>query len=127
VGRLLSKIGRFQRISNDSRKAIDDFEAAFPTLKGLRDSSAHLEERLAREAHGRPIPLKPIDSRLARAPGGGVLVIESLVGNKFMGTMADGELAEIEVSVNTLATVQECIQQLLDSLPWSGRSKHYPE
>jgi hypothetical protein len=123
----LSKIGRFQGISNDSKKAIDALDGVFQTLKGLRDSSAHLEERVACEAHGRPIPLKPIDNTLARAPGGGVLVVESLVGNRFVGTKADGELAEIEVSVNTMATVQKCIQQLLNSLPWSGPSRHYPE
>jgi len=127
VGKLLSKIGKFQGISNGSRKAIDAFDAAFPTLKGLRDSSAHLEERIAFQAHGRPIPLKPIDNTLVRAPGGGVLVVESLLGNKFVGTNADGELAEIEVSANTMGTVQECVQQLLNSLPWSGPSKHYPE
>lgn len=127
VGKLLSKISRFQGISNDLRKTIDAFDAAFPSLKELRDSSAHLEERVAGQTYGRPIPLKPIDNTLVRAPGGGVLVVESLVGNKFVGTNADGELAEIEVSANTMTTVQGCVQQLLNSLPWSGPCKHYPE
>ena len=127
VRKLLGQIARCPGISDEAGSIAKAFDAAFATLKGLRDSSAHINERVARQAHGRPIAPKPLDNVLVKAPSGGVLVVESLVNNRFVGTTSDGELAEVEVSADTMAKVQECVQRLLNSLPWSGMSRHCPE
>jgi len=127
IGRLLEHVSKCDGVPVQARAAVRDFASAFPTLTALRDSSAHVDERVAGHARGRQIDLKPVENQFINAPGGGVLIVESLVGNRFTGTTADGGVAEIEVGVGSMKRVQECFQRLLDSLPWSGPGRLYPE
>lgn len=124
---LLDRVVKFEGIPAAARAAVEEFDVALPMLKGLRDSSAHIDERAAGQTRGRQIATKPIQTGFINAPGGGVLVIESLVADKFTGTTANGDLAEIAVSADTMKVVQRCFQHVLNSLPWSGPGRHYPD
>jgi hypothetical protein len=122
---LLTRARECSGIGAEVNTAIDAFEASFPMLKGLRDSSAHLDERVAGRARRRRIAPQPVSNSCIQASG--FMFVENLFGNRFAGTIETGELAEIEVSAATLKKVQECFQALLDSLPWSGPARHYPD
>jgi hypothetical protein len=127
IGRLLEHVSRCEGVPVEARDAVVDFSSAFPTLTALRDSSAHVDERVACESRGRRIDLKPVENQFISAPGGGVLIVEGLFGNRFTGTTAGGDVAEIEVGVESMRRAQQCFQKLLDSLPWSGPGRLYPE
>ena len=127
IGRLFNQISKCEGLPADAIAATKKFASAFPTLKALRDSSAHVDERVDGHARGVPIDLKPIENRFINAPSGGVLVVENLFGSRFTCTTADGNLAEIEVSADTLKRVQECFQKLLNCLPWTGPGRTCPE
>jgi len=127
IRRVLGRVLTFNGIPPAATIAVGEFDSALPILKGLRDSSAHTDERVVGQTRGHQIVTKPIHTGFINAPGGGVLVIESLVGDKFTGTTADGDLAEIAVSADTMKVVQRCFQQILNSLPWSGPGRYYPD
>ena len=88
--------------------------------------AAHVDERIVGKAHGRQIKTRAIDNPVVRAPSGDIMFVENLFGNRFTGTINTGELTEIEVSADSLVRVQQCIQDLLNSLPWTGPARHYP-
>lgn len=127
IRRLLGYAVKCHGVPAGAAAAVREFDVALPSLKALRHSSAHVDERATGKAHGHQIALKPIETHFINAPAGGVLVIESLEANRFIGTTADGDLAEIEVSADTMKVVQRCFQLVLNSLSWVGSSRHYPD
>jgi hypothetical protein len=103
------------------------FMLAFPALRGVRDTTAHLENRnIGLDKSRKPLDLKPIANSFINAPSGGVLMLENLVGNKFASTMADGNYGEVEVSIESLRIVQNCLQKLIYTFKWTGMKRVYP-
>jgi hypothetical protein len=127
IGKLLGKIRRCEGIPTKAVTAINSFDSAFPKLKELRNSSAHVDDRIVGKARGRKIKPCAIDNSFIRVPYGAFMFVENLFGNRFSGTIHTGELVEIEVSAETLIKVQQCLQELLNSLPWTGPARHHPD
>ena len=100
--------------------------AALPQLRDVRDSVSHFDERSRGLERGRPLSLQPVMNQMVHAPGGGVLIVESLNNNRFGGTMADGQYGEVEVSADTLAAATNCVQQVLNAFAWKGPQQHAP-
>lgn len=103
--------------------------AAFPDLWGVRNTAQHLEDRARGLGVGReskPLDLKPIENQMINAPGGGVLVLNSLNGSKYGSTMADGHYGEIDVSPETMQLLQRIFQEVLHSFRWHGSKQHSP-
>src|SRR5439155_8339019 len=99
----------------------ESFSQSFPTLREVRNSAQHVEDRIRGLGRGRqPLNLKPVQNQMVNAPAGGVLIVDSLNGNKFGGTLANGEYGEIEVSIASLERVRELVEVLIDSFPWKG-------
>jgi hypothetical protein len=63
----------------------EDFAAALPGLKGVRDTVAHVEERVRGQEFGRKIQPGPIMNSMIHAPNGGAMVIDSLNGDRYGG------------------------------------------
>lgn len=89
----------------------------FPDLTNLRDSFHHFEDRAIGEKKGSEINLKPIDADGINATGG-VIVLGNLAGSSFGCTLGDGRFGKIDVTWESLSTVHEIIQKVIDSLPW---------
>lgn len=105
----------------------DAFYDALPSLARVRDTAHHPEDRArGLDKKQKPLDLKPIDNKLISAPGGGVLVLDSLNGNRYGCTMADGHYGEVEVSAESLGVVQNCLQSVLNAFTWSGPRRHTP-
>ncbi|MGV2985908.1 hypothetical protein ACNPNP_19630 [Microbacterium sp. AGC85] len=101
--------------------ALDDWNRIFPTVKAIRDSAHHMEDRargLGRRE--KPLNLQPIDNQLVSAPGGGVLINSSLMNNRFGTTTESGHYEEVEVDVNSLAAAQAVVQKTIDAFDWRG-------
>lgn len=72
-----------------------------------------------------PLKLKPIKNNMIYSEGG-ALVLNSLNGNNYGNTMADGHYGEVEVSIESLIFIRDCIQEIINSLKWKGPKGHYP-
>ena len=108
--------------------ACAQLDVVAPTLRPLRNSVAHHEDRIRGLGPGqRPIHLLPIvDNAMIHAPSGGVLAVENLNNSRFGSTVADGTYAEIDVSESTLRSIRDCIQSVIQSYDWTGTRQHHP-
>ncbi|OYU27965.1 MAG: hypothetical protein CFE41_08305 [Burkholderiales bacterium PBB2] len=101
----------------------------FPDLRGVRNSTQHLEDRARGLGAGRnpkPMTLQPVENRLISAPGGGVLVLNSLNGNRFGCTMSDGHYGEVEISPQSLQHLSSLLHEVLQCFRWKGPVQHAP-
>ncbi|MEJ5991668.1 hypothetical protein WG902_16815 [Ramlibacter sp. PS3R-8] len=103
-------------------------EVQFPHLRGVRNTSQHVEDRgrgLGAGRNPQPLDLKPIDNNFIKAPGG-ALVLNSLNGSRYGSTMADGHYGEIDVSPQSMEQVQRILVGVLGSFRWQGPKQHLP-
>ncbi|NMF88266.1 hypothetical protein [Aromatoleum petrolei] len=101
----------------------------FPDLRGVRNTAQHLEDRARGLGAGRdpkPLDLKPIVSDAIHAPGGGVLVLNSLNGSKYGSTMADGHYGEVDVSPESMQKLHYILHEALALFRWKGPKRHSP-
>lgn len=113
-----------QRVSELQQQIATDF----PDLRGVRNTSQHLEDRSRGLGAGRnpqPLELKPMANNIIDAPGG-ALVLNCLNGSKYGSTMADGHYGEIDVSPESMQRLQSVLQELLSLFKWSGPMRHAP-
>ncbi|WP_156387757.1 hypothetical protein [Methylobacterium sp. Leaf399] len=100
-------------------KALDLIDKAIPHLAGVRNSSAHADERMVwTGSKNKSLVPFPIESQHINAADGGMLVLESLFGDCFSCTLGSGEFGSVEINSKSLVAVRSIIQNLLDSLPW---------
>ncbi|MGW6663067.1 hypothetical protein [Peribacillus sp. NPDC055009] len=84
------------------KEPLNDF---FPFLRDLRNSQAHLDERVLKMQHGKEI-LTP------------VFVISSTLEEEFKYTLGDGSLGSITFSYERVKIIQSVIQALINTLSW---------
>lgn len=94
--------------------AYDNFVSYFPNLNGIRNSSAHKNERI------KELPNKKYTE------GINVISSECLYGNKFTSTMRDGTTGEVEISIISISNARECVQMAIDSFQWEGFPRLVP-
>jgi hypothetical protein len=107
------------------RAACADFAAALPGLKGVRDSTAHAEDRVRAKARDRKIEPAPVSNPLIHAPSGGAMVHDSLYNDTYCCTIADGSFAEVEVTDATTEVARVAVQAIYDALPWRPGHRHF--
>jgi hypothetical protein len=106
--------------------ARDQFDAALPDLKPVRDSIEHAEDRMrGLNRKKTAMTLAPISNQMIEAPGGGVLVGDALNGRHYGGTIDDGTYAEVEVADDTLETARVAVQEIFDALPWRAGHRQF--
>lgn len=126
LSKLIRVLSEKEGIPKEINEISQSFTSRFPSLKGVRDSEQHIEDRvrgLGRKQ--KQLKLKPVNNSLIKADGG-VLALGNLNGNKFGSTMADGHYGEVEVSIDSLNFVRDSIQKILDSFNWRGSKRFYP-
>jgi hypothetical protein len=106
------------KVAVSIQKACDDFAAALPGLKDVRDSVAHAEDRIRGEARGKKITTQPVSNALIYAPDGGAMVISAINNQHYGGTTADGTYVEVEVTDATTEVARAAVQAIYDALPW---------
>jgi hypothetical protein len=126
IGKTLRVLASMPSTPQPVTDAAEWFDQRFPTLKGVRDSSHHLEDRVrGRDRRGKPLDLKPVDNAMVRAPGG-ALILGSLNNNRYGSTTDDGSYGEVEVSGESLDIARSAIQRVLDGFSWTGPKRHVP-
>jgi len=106
--------------------ALDDFNEAFPDLVHVRDSSHHAEDRVQGKRRDVRIELGPVTNDAIHAPGGGVLISDMLINNRYGGTLGDGSYGEVEISADSVVVAQACVQRILSAFEWRGSEMHMP-
>jgi hypothetical protein len=107
--------------------ALTAYEKAFPSLKHVRDSTHHAEDRVRRRNRNqKTIALRPVDDGNVRTTGGGALFLNVLDGNRFGCTLEDGGYGAVEVSSVSASAARDIVQQVLDSYRWRGSPVHMP-
>jgi hypothetical protein len=113
----------------EARAACHDFEVAVPSLKAVRDSIEHAEDRRrGLNRRQQKMNLAPIANTWIDAPADVVLVAGMLRGTNLAWTAEDGSYQEVEVSDATLESARAAVQRALDALPWDkhGYPRHIP-
>jgi hypothetical protein len=127
IGKTLTALASTTWAPATVKTARDDFYRSLPTLTGVRDTSHHLEDRARRrDRRGKQIALKPVMNTMISAPGGGVLILGNLNGNRYGSTMQDGSFGEVEVSAESLDTARSAIQSCIDAFNWRPPRHHVP-
>ncbi|MCL1095663.1 hypothetical protein [Shewanella kaireitica] len=106
----------------------DEISVTFPDLRGVRNTSQHMEDRSRGLGAGRnpkPLDLKPINNNMVNSDNG-ALMLNCLNGTKYGNTMADGHYGEVDVSPRSMEMLQSILQRILDALSWTGAKSHYP-
>jgi len=127
VRKTLLSLKRIGPSAAASDVALGILAAGVPDLAGVRDSTAHADERSQGKARGKALPTVPIDSFGIHAPGGGAIVISGLHNDVFNCTVEDGRLAGVAVNDKSLGAAFQAAQALLDALPWKGPSRIVPD
>lgn len=107
----------------------EQLEKLFPNLRGVRNTSQHLEDRsrgLGAGKNPKPMSLQPVNNALVHAPVGGVLVLSGLNGNRFGCTMSDGHYGEVEISSSSVRSLADLLHEVLGCFKWTGPKQHAP-
>lgn len=126
IGKFLKVLTKTDGVPPEIEVFSSKFFAQFPTIHHVRNSSQHIEDRsrgLGRNE--KPLELKPIQNNSIHSEGG-ALVLNSLNGNNFGNTMADGHYGEVEVSIESLLFIRDCIQEVINAIKWKGPKEYYP-
>lgn len=126
--KFLKVLKKTENVPVKIEKIHKEFGDSFPDLRGVRNSSQHMEDRSRGLGGGRnpkPLELKPVDNQLVKADGG-ALILNSLNGTKYGNTMADGHYGEVDVSPQSMEVLSSIFQETLDSFQWKGQKSHLP-
>lgn len=118
----ITKLG----ISSTVESLISEIDYKLPSLPHVRDSTAHADERVQGMARGKPIALKSVKNRMISVPGG-ALIVDTLNGDNYGCTLADGSYGEVPVTHESFQLCVEVMQRLLQSLPWKGSPRVAPQ
>lgn len=100
--------------------AHDRFVESFGSLRDVRNSSLHIEDRARGLDHrSEPLDLEPVDTDAIKAESG-ALILNSLEGASFGATSADGEYERVDVTVDSLQEARDCLQDAIDAFDWRG-------
>jgi len=105
---------------------VSTYETAFPDLKDVRDSAAHLEDRgLGKDINDNDIELKPISNNMFQVSGG-FLILSNLNNDRLEFTKNDGELGGVNISPESLYLARDCIQEVISNFKWEGHASSCP-
>lgn len=100
--------------------------AAFPDLRGVRNSVQHHEKRVrSLDRNLKQLNLKPITNGMV-PPELKVLASSNLHGSKFCTTMDNGHYGEIDVSPESMKVLQAILQEAIYAFDWTGPKRHLP-
>jgi hypothetical protein len=124
IGRMIAVIEKYSTAPAAMKGASSRYYASFPDLRGVRNTTQHLEDR-GRGLGERGRPMQPV-----QATSGPVMIrglaIDVLINNRFGSTLADGTYGEVEISAASLATIRDHIETVLQLFQWKGNPRVEP-
>jgi hypothetical protein len=106
VSKLLKAFGDIALLPESTRKFISEFDSFFGTLKYIRDSALHIEDRgRGLRKRGKKIPTT-------------FIVLGGFSGSRFDFTGEDGKCYAVDISEATLSSAHRILQSIIDSFQW---------
>lgn len=125
IGMMLLRLGECADVPDLVKQSSSHLYDALPTLKGIRDTLQHMEDRARRRGRGQgKLKLKPIDQPGLKAPHG-TLALGQLSGDLYGTIMSDGHFGQIAINEASLKILRDVIQSVLDAFTWKGPPEYY--
>jgi hypothetical protein len=102
----------------------EEFASHFPTLLKVRNASHHTEDmvRLKKRVRG-----QEQDIELEKMAGRGTIhIINGFDGNRISTTMDDGTSGHLDVTLESLVHMRDCVQAVHDCFEWHGPLSVFP-
>jgi len=129
IGKMLVVLQRLPSVPEAAKSAAATYYDTFPSLKQIRDSAQHPEDRVRgkrrQKKREEDIELKA-SAILGPDPLRG-LFIDVLVDGNFTTTMADGHPGTIAMTAETIASVRNHIEQVVNAFSWTGSPEYFPK
>lgn len=130
--KFLKVISQQEHVPDNLKDFHADFGAAFPDLRGVRNTVQHMEDRsrglsdISKKSVKQRIDFKK-PSKVVDAPEGvEVLIFNTLMGTRFGCTKADGHYGEVDISPESMQALQKILHDVLNSFQWEGMKRHEP-
>lgn len=126
--KFLGVLAKEENVPDDILELHKKIPEIFPDLRGVRNTSQHMEDRsrgLGAGKNPKPLDLKAINNNFINI-NGGTLILNSLNGSKYGSTMANGHYGEVDVSPESLDHLQKILNGVLRSFKWKGLKQHMP-
>lgn len=125
ISRLIGALKELPGAPSVTGEAHTQMLDAFPDLKDVRDTGAHMDERIRGKTRGKKVDLQPVRARGIQARGG-ILLVEAILSNHIASTLFNGRLGEVELSQAALYVAQASIQACIDAFEWRGPERYWP-
>ena len=107
-------VRRYPQFALDADRSLADFDQALPMLMELRNSQAHLDERLNFRARGKGIKVKYPE--VLDPHGFGTITLPHVSGQTIQSTTESGEHAVITVDAAAVAAAEKLVRGVFLSL-----------
>lgn len=125
--KILGLLAKVEGVPDELEAVHDDFLVDFKSLKSVRDSAHHPEDRIrGLKRKTKKIDIKAVDNGAIIAPAGGILAVNILIDNRIGGTAANGELSEVVVCRETVERLLYYLERINGVFTWTGTERHFP-
>lgn len=115
-----------KRTSDEVNEVWDWFKSCFPELRDVRNSSAHIEDRLQFLSGKKDKKTRqPIPINVPRGPGLTSVMSETLLGNKLTSLLSDGTHGSVAISAESLDNATSAIQAAINAFHWGDNEIPY--
>lgn len=118
-GKFLDELCEYEALPNTMKAIRDSFNAQLPTVRKIRNSALHVEDRSRRYA-------SIGDKKKGRKMEVGFLGLSNLEENQLCYTIDDGTYQKVAVSPDTLGVLVEATNKIFNALPWKGPASIIP-
>jgi hypothetical protein len=127
VRKALAVMQTLPHVPSTLQDVVDRLDTDLGLMKHIRDAIQHGEDRVrGKDRRNKPILLLPVDNSAVSAPHGGVLIYDQLNGRRFGCSLADGSFGEVDISIETAMRVRDAVQDVINTLVWTGPRDHVP-
>lgn len=129
--RLLEVLAKEDGVPETLVETHNKIKEYFPSLRGVRNSAHHMEDRLRglkqvdQSGKKHVLKLKPIKNAMINAEQG-ALVLNNLRGSNYGTIMATGHFGEVDVSAQSLEKLHAILKEVINSFNWNGRPEVLP-
>lgn len=120
-GKFLEQLATYENVPTEVKNCVNDFNRLFPTVKKIRNSALHIEDRS--RGYGNPNSKK----NGIRMETNGFLGLSNIEGNSLCYTIDDGSYQQFEISYEVLSQIVHLANYVVSCFEWEGPADIKPE
>lgn len=119
-GKFLEELCDYDELPEVLKEIRDDFNSELPTVRKIRNSALHIEDR------SRLYATLGDKKKGKRMQINGFLGLSNLEDNQLCYTIDDGSYQKVPISSYTLEVLVRVMNRVLGALPWKGPARFLP-